>query len=104
MWDPSGTLRKTENLDVDPSGTLEKPKNQNPSGTLRKPKQRDMVPQWETKTGKAGPNVTLEKPYKCSLLLSVSSRKRQNNLENKTSNTLILFNLITIVSILKGHL
>ena len=65
MWDPSGTLRKTENLDLDPSGTLEKPKNQNPSGTLRKPKERDMVLQCDTKTGKAGPNVILEKPYKC---------------------------------------
>ena len=40
--------------------------------------------------GKAVPNVTL--------------RKRPQNLENKTSNTLISFNLITAVSTLQGHL
>ena len=32
-WDPSGTLEKPENQN--PSRTLEKPENRNPSGTLQ---------------------------------------------------------------------
>ena len=34
-WDPSGTLEKPENQN--PSRTLEKPENRNPSGTLAGP-------------------------------------------------------------------
>ena len=66
------------------------------TGTLaepyKKPKNRDLRPMtlvgtyWDLKTWKAGLNVTLEKCYNLSLLLSVSSRKMLQNLENKTSN------------------
>ena len=45
--------------------TLEKPESRDLSGTLRKPKKWDVVPQWPPKTGKADPNVTLEKLYNC---------------------------------------
>ena len=87
--DPSGTLEKLENQD--PSGTLEKPENQDLSGTLRKPKKWDTVPQWGSKIGEAGPNVTLEKLYNCKstfIYLLFPRAKDEENLKNKTSNTL----------------
>ena len=73
-----GILQKPENRDPsrnpekpdsgpkqDISKTLQKPESQDLSGTLRKPKKWDVVPQWAPKTGKADPNVTLEKLYNC---------------------------------------
>ena len=47
------------------SGRLEtgKLENRDPFGTLRKPKGRDLVTILGPKTGKKGPNVTLEKIF-----------------------------------------
>ena len=45
--------------------TLEKPESRDLSGTPRKSKKWEVVPQWAPKTGKADPNVTLEKLYNC---------------------------------------
>ena len=78
-------------------GYLEKPENLDLSGTLRKP--WGTVPQQGPKIGKAGPNVTLEKLYNFNFkfnlyLFTFSLGNRQQNLENKTSNTLISFHFI----------
>ena len=59
----TGTLKNTENQD--PSGTLENLENRDLTGTLRKPKKWDTVPQWGSKIGKGGPNLTLEKLFNC---------------------------------------
>ena len=70
--EPSVTLmRPQKNLKPgtqDLSGILAGPQKNRKTGTqvkLRKPKTRNTVPQWGSKTGKTGPNVTLEKHYNC---------------------------------------
>ena len=69
---------------VEPQHDLEKPENHDPNGFLRKPKKKDPAPQWSPKTGKAGPNVILEKLNDCKQKFICVLAERRQNLENKT--------------------
>ena len=109
--DSSGTLAgsyKPKNRD--PSGTLagpnKKPENLDPNETLRKPKKPDTVLQWGPKTGKAGPNVTLEKLSNCksTFICALAQKAAEFRKQNFKHINFISFNLIATVSILKRHL
>ena len=65
IWDPSVTLKKQKTGTRDPSWILvdlRKAGKPGPQWDLREPEKQGTVRQWDPKeTGKAGPNVTLEK-------------------------------------------
>ena len=84
-------------------GTLQKPECRDPKEILRKPKKRDIVPKRDPKSGKAGPNVTLENFCKSTFTCVPAQKATEFRKQNFQHFNLISFNLITTVSILKGH-